>query len=133
MDEPDPGRADYVAVSRLYGDWNPRQRSKENPLTPDERVGYLVVDYWIRLHMGAYDGIIYDEQREIVSALRTVNLEVQAQALEHALKYPSEWQREQAVSEIARSLPGSFDVLLHNAVAAYLRRIGQGHKLIAND
>jgi len=125
MADADPALADYFAVSELYQDWNRRSLSTTNPLSPHERVAYLVVDYWIRLHMGDYDGLIYDEKRETVAALRAVNLDIQAKALEHALSRSTEGAREQAISEIAHSMPRSIEVLMNNAVAAYLRKVQQ--------
>jgi hypothetical protein len=126
MAEVDPALADYFAVSELYQDWNRRSLSATNPLSPHERVAYLVVDYWIGLHMGDYDGLIYDEKQETVAALRAVSLDIQAKALEHAPNHSTERAQEQAISEIAHSMPTSLEVLMNNAVAAYLRKVQQG-------
>ena len=126
MAEPNPELADYFAVSKLYDDWNPPIAIRlERPLSQEERVGYLVVDYWIRLHMGAYDGLLDDDPSATVAALRSVKLDVQAQALENALSRRNRSDQEEALSEIADSLPGSFDVLANNAVAAFLRESKQ--------
>ena len=121
MNDRRPQLDDYNWVSQQYHDWNRRERSTTNPLTPRERIAYLVVDYWIRLDMGGYDGLLDDGGIETVAALRSVNLMVQAHALQQALSNPTESARERALSELAYSNPGTFPELLNNAVAAFLR------------
>jgi hypothetical protein len=111
--------ADWFAVSELYDQWFERQQAKE-VLSGEERVGFLVADYAIRLEMQAFDGLIQSDQRETVAALQSANLSTQAMDLEKALGLASWKAKEEALSNISNSTSLDF---LYEAVAAYLRRV----------
>jgi hypothetical protein len=117
----DQDLADFNMVSDLYGDWADRRNTTDAPLSAEERIGLLVVDFGIRHDMGGWDGLIedLDEAAETADALRAVNLPELADAVRKANAVADWHGREKAFCAIEID-----DIdLLYVAVARYLRRI----------
>jgi hypothetical protein len=108
--------AAYYAVTDLYSDWSQRLQT----LSAKERIGYLAVDYWIRLEMHAFDGLIQGNWREVVAALNAVNLFAPAAALERAMAKATLDAKEVALVDIANASADADDAIYHRAVFSFM-------------
>ncbi|MGE0742743.1 MAG: hypothetical protein AB7O98_15495 [Hyphomonadaceae bacterium] len=108
--------AAYYAVTDLYSDWSRRLQT----LSAKERIGYLAIDYWIRLEMHAFDGLIQGNWREVVAALNAVNLFAQAAALERAMARATWDAKEEALLAIANANADGDDAIYHRAVFSFM-------------
>jgi len=108
--------AAYYAVTDLYSEWSQRPES----LSAKERIGYLAIDYWIRLEMHAFDGLIQGNWREVVAALNAVNLFAPATALERAMAKATWDDNENALLAIADANADGDDAIYHRAVFSFM-------------
>ncbi len=115
---------DMHFVDELYQDWSKRTRSVSSPLSPDEWVGYLAIDYLIRMEAGYYDSLAQDDApepgRETLEALRALGLDRYANDLQRVYaKHADPDDREAALSELSSDFNGRLE--FESAVVKYVR------------
>ncbi len=115
----EPDNADYQAVADLYDGWSQRSISGQPPLSPTERIGFLVVTFGVRHDMVSWDSF-EGELLETVDALRAVDLGKWADLLQSASEAGS-WAAQIKALQAIHLDENEFE-FLHVAVARLLRR-----------
>lgn len=115
---------DMQFVDELYQDWGKRTRSASRPLSSDEWVGYLVIDYLISMETGYYGSLAHDDGpepgRETMEALRVLGLDRYANDLQRVYAMHTDPDdREAALSELSSDFDGRLE--FEAAVAKYVR------------
>lgn len=113
-------------VVELYSDWIERISTPVvRPLSPEERIGYLAIDYVVRMEAGARDGLIdpgpASETYETVEAFKTLGLDSYAKDLQRAL---DDSRDEEALESTLLEISSTFDGReeIEAAVVALIRK-----------